>query len=286
MTPPRLCAVPSCARPAHNNLAICVHCTWLLGRDLDDAPELAAELDVTRYRLSAVTTASTAGGCGAYDPPLPFDPRAAAAAFALHQVLDVWAARIERAVTGRARPLHTEGLTRWLHHHHGELAGRDDAAGAVTQIGAAVGRGWRVVDRPADRVYAGTCGCGEQLYAQPGHATVTCRACDTEHHAETRRADMQSALDGRLMTGAEIARLAQYFGHVADRERARNLIKVWAGRGQVVAHGHTDAGAPLYPFGETLSRLLNAGTGRNVASAEYRVLPSEPRERTPPGSRR
>lgn len=258
MSPPRLCAATGCVRPAHTNRMICVHCTWLLERDLLDAVDLATEIDVTRYRLSAVN-GGAAGSRSAFDP-LPFDPRAAGAAHTLHRVLDAWAARLERAVTGRARPQLTAALARWLHHHRGELSERQDAAAAVTEIGAAVALGWRAIDRPVDRVYAGTCDCGEELYARPGEDTITCRACDTEHNTDARRTDMQRVLDERLMTGAEIARLAQYFGHVADRERARNLIKVWAGRGQVVAHGHTDTGDPLYPFGETLGRLLEAAT--------------------------
>lgn len=279
MTGPRLC--PACrTRPAHQDLTICVHCAWCLQRDLGEAVDLVGELDVTRYRLSAVAAWSPAGGAGA-GRPLPFDPRAATAALALHHTLDMWAARLERAAAGRARPVHTAGLGRWLLHRHSELAARADAPVAVVDVSRAVATGWRAVDRPADRVYAGVCDCGEQLYARPGAATITCRGCDREHHIAARRERMRADLNSRLMTGAEIARLGTYFGHITDRERARNLIKVWATRGLVVARGHSKGGDPLYPFGEVLDRLLKAA----VASSERSVLPSESPERTISGGR-
>lgn len=271
----RLCTSDTCARPAHPDRDICTHCTWLLGRHLDDVPVLVVELDVTRYRLSAVAGWSGSAAASAGDP-LPFDPRAATVALALHQALDTWAAQLARTVTGQTWPPHTAGIARWLRHHLDDLAGRRDAAAALADIGAATAAGWRAVDRPADRVYAGACGCGEQLYGRPGAAAIACRNCGAEHHIETRRERMRADLDSRLMTGAEIARLGTYFGHITDRERARNLIKVWASRGLVVPRGHSKAGDPLYPFGEVLDRLLAAA----VASSERSVLPSESPERT------
>lgn len=258
MIGPRLCATRGCPRPAHPDRVICAHCAWLLKRDLAEIPDLDRELDVTRYRLSAVTaTYGPTRGGGV--KPLPFDPRAAEAALTLHQVLDRWAAHLERAdPANRARPLHTAGLARWLLHHHHELAARPDAAQATASIGSAVRDAWRAVDRPADRVYAGACNppaCSEQLYARPGQPFITCHVCGTRHDADMRRTAMQDDLDGRLLTGAEIARLAQYFGHVPDRERTRNLLKVWATRGVITPRGHDKRGDPLYPFGDTL-RLL------------------------------
>lgn len=257
MTGPRLCALTDCGRPAHPARDICVHHTWTLERDLAEVPDLAEELDVTRYRLSVVaaysgTSSSSAG------TPLPFDPRAAEIALSLHQAVDHWAAQLERADPARLRPMHTAGVARWLLHYLEELAAHPHAARAVDQIGKAVATGWRTVDRPADRVYAGACTppCTEQLYGRPGQPYITCHTCGVRHDADLRRSAMQDDLDGRLMTGAEIARLAQYFGH-ADRERARNLLKVWAARGVITPRGHTPTGAPLYPFGDTL-RLLTS----------------------------
>lgn len=256
--PPRLCGCAGCARPAHPDRPVCTHCTWVLERDLLAVPDLAGELDVTRYRLSAVANRAGATATSSAASPLPFDPRAAAAALRLHQTLERWAAHIGRR-PDRARPLHTAGLGRFLAHHHLELATRPDAPTACTTIATAVRDGWNAVDRPADRVYAGPCTppCTEQLYVRPGQPFITCHLCGTQHDADLRRAAMQDDLDSRLMTGAEIARLAQYFGHVAQRERARNLIKVWAARGVITPRGHTQTGAPLYPFGDTL-RLLTA----------------------------
>lgn len=266
MTGPRLCGCGGCARPAHpDRSTVCTHCTWILDRDLGEAAVLADELDVTFARLS------TGPGGRAHLPratgrtPLPYAVHAAEAADQLRRTLDRWASRLEHP--DRARPLHTAGLARWLTHHRTALTTRDDAGLAIEQIGHAVRTGWRAVDRPADRAYAGTCNatrhdlagapCPEQLYTAPGQDTVTCRTCGATHDPHERRTRMQHDLDQTLMTGAQIARLAAYFGH-CDRERARNLIKVWATRSIVTAHGHTPTGDPLYPFGEVLSKLLTA----------------------------
>lgn len=261
MTAPRLCATGAdCGRPAHHDLTICVHCTWTLEQALAAVPDLVLELETANTGLGT-NWPDGPGGSSAV-ARLPFNVRAAAAATALHDTLDTWTARLlERAIAGRSRPMHTAGLARWLEHHLPDLVRRPDAARAVADITRTVDRGWHTVDRPAGRDYAGTCDCGTELYAQPGNPHVTCPTCDTTHDTEARRDRMRDDLDGRLLTGAEIARLAQYFGR-CDRERARNLIKVWATRGVITAHGHTRAGDPLYPFGPTLRLLTERAPAR------------------------
>lgn len=260
--PMRLCTAADCGRPAHHDLTICVHCTWTLEQALAAVPDLVAELDVTLARQS-----TGAGGRGTFTralgrTPLPIALHALVASDKLHRTLDRWAVAIHLV-----RPLSTTALAAALLGHLHAIAKRDDAAQAVEDIVRVVASSWHAIDRPADRAYAGRCdaprhdlagqACPEHMYTKPGQDTVTCRACGATHDPYERRARMQDDLDGTLMTGAQIARLAAYFGH-CDRERARNLIKVWAGRGLITAHGHTPPGDPLYPFGEVLSRLLTA----------------------------
>lgn len=250
MTAPRLCGTRACPRPAHDNHATCTHCAWLLERDLAETPALADELDTTRARQTA-----TRGHTGRATPgiPMPYDPRAADAATTLHRTLRTWAERVDATPD---RPT-TRRLAHALLAAHPTLIAHHPAA--VTDIGDAVAQGWRVVDRPPDRTYAGPCTppCREQLYTRPGQPHITCRACGARHDADDRRAAMQDDLDARLMTGAEIARLLAYFGDTPDRERTRNLLKVWRTRGVITPHAHTRAGDPLYPFGDTV-RLLTA----------------------------
>lgn len=268
MTAPRLCACGGCARPAHRDLAICVHCTWLLERDLAEVSVLVAELDHTLARQ-----ATGPAGRGTFTralgrTPLPIALHALAAADKLHHTLDHWAAALHLV-----RPMSTTGLAAALLGCIPDLAKREDAGLAVDTITRVIASGWHAIDRPADRAYAGRCNtprhdlggqpCPEQMYTKPRQDTVTCRACGATHDPNERRTRMQADLDGTLMTGAQIARLAAYFGH-CDRERARNLIKVWAARGTITAHGHTPPGDPLYPFGEVLSRLLTARSRQAV----------------------
>lgn len=253
MTPPRLCGARGCARPAHPNHAVCTHCAWLLERDLAETPALLAQLDTTRARQTS--SRGHTGATSTAAAPMPYDPRAADAATALHRVLRAWAEGVD-VVPDRPTP---RRYALALLAAHGILIAHHPRA--VHDIGEAVATGWRAVDRPPDRTYAGPCTppCREQLYGRPGQPFITCRACGTRHDADLRRSAMQDDLDGRLMTGAEIARLLAYFGDTPDRERTRNLLKVWRTRGVITPHGHTRTGDPLYPFGDTV-RLLTART--------------------------
>lgn len=244
----RLCAARGCPRPAHPDRTLCVHCTWLLGRDLGDVPTLVRELDTTRARQTTHTT--TGSGARSAVIPLPYDPRAGDAATALHATLTHWAAALHHPAHDPP-PARTGPLARWLTRHTTTLLRHDNAHLAAAQIRDTVAAAWRAIDRPAERQYAGACTCGVHLYAHPGRPHVTCRGCGTTHDADLARTRMQDHLDGTLMTGAEIAHLAAYFGH-ADRERVRNLLKVWGNRGVITPRGHTKNGHPLYPFGDTL----------------------------------
>jgi hypothetical protein len=137
----------------------------------------------------------------------------------------------------------------WLRH-------RPEADQALTEILGAARTLERTVDRPADRVIVGQCRCDEYLYARAGAAMVRCTGCGETYDVEACRALLRERLAESLFTGAEIATLAMYLGHQGKRESTRNLIKVWAGRGLVVAHGEY-AGAPAYRFGDVMARLAS-----------------------------
>jgi len=273
---PRLCARPGCTRHAHPDGNLCGHDVWQLGRHLTSVADLVDELDTARY--GATASIWPPGGAGTGEAPLPFDPRAEDAEHDLHLVLDLWAARLEDDGAGQ-RPGATAALAGWLYERRYWLAARDDAAAAYAAIAGAVKGVTRVVDRPPEKRYTGTCSCGQQLYARAGDDTVSCARCSTPHDTAEARRRLGAQLDGQLMTGAEIARLAQYFGHIAERERARNLIKVWAARGLLAAHGHKPGGDPLYPFGETLQLLLTRKGDRVLPSVSAGAVSPEPGRR-------
>lgn len=71
----------------------------------------------------------------------------------------------------------------------------------------------RLVDRPADRWYAGKCSigtdevhCTAELYALEGATTITCPACDYVHDVATRRDFLLDEARAYLVTATEAAR--------------------------------------------------------------------------------
>lgn len=137
------------------------------------------------------------------------------------------------------------------------LRQQPEAPEALPAISAACRRVERVVDRPAERLIAGRCGCGLYLYARAGAANVRCTGCGTSYDVASSRDALRASLADALFTGAEIATLAVTLGYEGKRDALRNRLKVWAGRGLIVAHGEYE-GQPAYRFGEVMARLMAA----------------------------
>ena len=118
----------------------------------------------------------------------------------------------------------------------------------------------RIIDTAAGEVIVGRCPCEQWLYAQERAETVRCRGCGTRYDVASSRADLRENLDDRIMTGAEIARLAGYLG-IADTKKARLMVKVWAQRGKLERHRRFVAGMreveieTVYRFGDALPLL-------------------------------
>lgn len=145
------------------------------------------------------------------------------------------------------------GQLEWLRHHpDGEVAMRNLRRACRTLE--------NVIDRPADMLIVGRCACETFLYARKGSKAVRCQGCGTEYDVDACRAGLQDALAESLCTGAELADLATYLGHRATREATRKLIKVWANRKLITAHGEY-RGDPLYQFGEVMTRLMARAGG-------------------------
>ena len=257
------CLVDECGRPAHPDRVICTQHSWFLERDLADAADLFRELDTTYARQAALGDSAPTRGNGAAPRALPFSDRASRASGRLRDVLSAWATALGEDDADPAA---------WLSAHTDHLLDRPDADLAYTDIRTVVDAAWTVVDRPADRLYAGVCRrwlprgdtrCTAAVYGIVGEQFATCPGCGANHHLAARRAQMQGSIADRPLSGADIARLAAYFGH-CDRERTRNLIKVWGARGRITPARQGPGGEPLYPFGEVLARLLESRTARGA----------------------
>lgn len=137
------CPVAGCTRPRHPNLAICTQHDWQLGRDLHDAPQLAAELELTMSRQRATPSS---GGRSA-DTPLPYDDRASQALATLTRALTLWCRQAGVILRPTDTPAAMAGFLNSRRHH---LVTRIDAHEAAQQIGDACANGWRVV-QPSSR---------------------------------------------------------------------------------------------------------------------------------------
>lgn len=123
----------------------------------------------------------------------------------------------------------------------------------------------RVVDTAAGEVIVGRCPCEHWLYAVEGASFVRCWGCGTSYDVATSRDALKADLEDRLMTGAEIAKLAGYLG-VADSRKARLMIQVWAQREKLarwrlwtVDKGGTVVDVEsIFRFGDALPLLMVA----------------------------
>ncbi|HET7386987.1 MAG TPA: hypothetical protein VFJ19_10030 [Nocardioidaceae bacterium] len=121
----------------------------------------------------------------------------------------------------------------------------------------------RVIDRSAERKFLGwctVCNIGA-VYACGDAATGRCveRDCRTEYDTETARATLEKALDDRLCTASELARLSTYLGIPAGREQVRKSINQWHRRGRIAGHGNEE---PRFRYGQVRVLLAQAYESR------------------------
>jgi len=246
---------PVCSRPIPDMAYLCSVEATKLRTELERVALVAGEAMTTIAKQARI-----GGGGRRTDPevPLPVNLTAAADHDAAVNTLTTWARHVQEE-SGRPLP-EVEGhpliaLAAWLVGQLDWLRHRPEAEEAFDEIGDACRVLVRVVDRAADRIIVGQCGCGEYLYAVRGREHVTCSGCNTQYNVEAARDLLRESLDQRLCTAAEIALLAAYLGLAGKREQVRHKITVWADRGLVVRHSEI-RGEPAYVFGEVVARLM------------------------------
>lgn len=139
------------------------------------------------------------------------------------------------------------------------------------------------VDRPPERIYAGTCivcaivGDHSPLYAREGDHQILCPAedCRREYDVAECRETLLATVDGLLCTAAQIASLSTYFGVLEDRDKVRKRINLWNHRGVIQPDGLTAEGEPTFAFGETVQAILRADAARKRPTVR-RVLGRTP----------
>ncbi|WP_412736987.1 hypothetical protein [Krasilnikovia sp. MM14-A1259] len=166
-------------------------------------------------------------------------------------------ASIRRRWPGPSLALEAAWLSRqveWLRKHQAAAEAFEDLHRACEALA-------RLVDRPPDKDLVGMCDCGKVLYAPQGADVVRCPEsnCRLKWNVAESRGILRKALDGRLVTAAEAARLGQYLDTDRTQEQIRKLINAWASRHMIAAHGQAEDDDGLieatYRFGDISDRL-------------------------------
>jgi hypothetical protein len=204
---------------------------------------------------------------------MPVDLAASAKLRPIENTIGTWARHVAEEARQTIPPPvwpsfnRTAAAARWLSLHVDWLRGRPEADEAFGELHDACRELVRLIDRPADRELVGMCDCGKVLYAPHGRTEVTCPVptCELRWDVAESRAILRRALDGKLVTAAEAARLGQYLDTDRTQEQIRKLINAWSSRSLIVAHGEIDA-EPAFRFGDVSERL--ARTPRRTAARE------------------
>ncbi len=273
------CPVPSCDRPRPGNVSICGACESDLTIALAQIPDLAEQLEIT------LTRQTSKGSGGGSEIPLPYGQPASEATAVLRSTLVGWVRVMEEGlpvldpvqpegpwcetcghVTCRqlariawltvyvAGPDDTlESMARWLLAGRTRLLRHPAVEEVVDEITAAVRAAWRVVDRPADSLFAGKCAtCQAGLYARPGAVRVRCRECGTGYDVAAQWEAMRGQIEDQLLHSVMMGAVLRQLGvMVAD-----STIRYWAQKGRIVAHGTDRSGRPVYRVGDVLDVAL------------------------------
>jgi hypothetical protein len=246
-----------CGRPTADGYA-CHGCAQGLAQVLTVAAGHAEDAEAVLARQ----TRYGAGGRGGNDEPLPVDLTAATRYRAVENAIGGWARHVSEA-TGDAIPppvwptLNTTAIAaQYLAARVGQLRGWPEAGEAFKELHDTCAQLSRLVDRPADRDLVGMCDCGKTLYAASGRTVVQCPAvtCKLVWNVAESRDILRRALDGKLVTASEAARLAAYLDGDRTQDAIRKLIASRAAGGQLGAHGQI-GDEPAYRFGEVVAVL-------------------------------
>jgi hypothetical protein len=252
----------ACTRPIQDTAVVCPHCGFQLDAALGEITVwLARELDITLSKQTRIAV-----GHGAPQPeepqaktpgtlkptPSPFHRGASAAATRLKGELVTWA-RVVREGSGAELP-GTDTIAvvaAWLRPRVGWLRYHEASQEAVDGICSAVDAVWRIVDRPADMLFAGPCNeCDQDLYAHAGAQYVRCHTpdCGQIYQVEERRRWLLEALDDHLVNATHASRLLTYLGITL----ASNSVRMYASKGRIVPHGMDRDGNPTYRLGDVV----------------------------------
>jgi len=243
-----------CGRPMGGQAYICARCAEVLDGALTQIASLAGDVVDEIARLAR----HGERGGRAQGHPLPVDLAAVQRASEVANTVSTWARHV-----AETRGLEVDGpglgeVAGWLAGHVEWLSHQPEAPEAHRDLTEAAGQLRRLVDGPTPRWYAGPCGaaldagpCETDLYASPGARTVRCPGCGAQHDAADRKEWLLDVARNHLAHAELIARAVTALG----RECTSSMIRNYADRGRLVAHGTMASGSPAYRVGDVLDLL-------------------------------
>lgn len=262
-----------CGKPTRDTNTVCEHCLDQLARALGEVPWTTEQLEISVTRQKGIDYRTVGGSKGGKKPaerPAPANWGASEARTHLHGLLVSWVRLCDADKVRHSSPDDTLpadnliALSRWLLWRVDGLALHEAGSDAVDEITDAVAQCHRVIDRPADRWFAGPCNeehdgveCGTDLYAKATSGDVKCRSCAAVYDVDSRRAWLLAAAEDRLASAKDLARSVSWLGATpltADR------VRQWASRGRIVAKGH-DGASPLYRVGDAIDLMAASPRG-------------------------
>lgn len=239
----------NCGKPTRDNAYVCEGCLSEFARALGEIPWTVEQLDITLQKAHGIDYTAMGGSPGS-ESPLPVSYAAYEALTQLRHVLVTWVRfcdeeGIRHQSPSKAYPKdNLVSMSRWLMWRIDGLSLNDLGGDAVSEVTRAVGRARQVIDRPAEKVYAGPCECGRDLYAKPKAKLTTCKACEREYDVEEMQDWMRKGVMGRLVTASEGALLLAKFGMPIP---VRSVNR-WHETGQVLDHGKNNARPPRHLY--------------------------------------
>lgn len=154
-----------------------------------------------------------------------------------------------------------EDMAAWLTRHPSWMTGHPAAAELYDEITAAVARAQRVVDRRADRRFAGACGavienvtCVEYLFAHLDQPFIRCPTCGSLWDVDERRRYLIGYAEARVpMTAAEIAEHLSGAGVTVTAA----AIRAYKARDRIHAVGKDHRGNPTYYIQDVRTALAD-----------------------------
>lgn len=286
-----------CGRPLGGD-AICPGCAHALQVAMGDISAYWCDLDTVKGRRTRY--GGTGGGRGG-EKPLPIDARFAhwsddgsRMEEAVRSTMSAWARVVMEERPQIYAPTHPVclhvscsvarrshwpadnipsvcrfllGHADWIRTQHWAPVILDELTDAAEQMR-------RMVDRPADRWYAGPCGeCGSGLYARAGAYEIACKDCTTITLVQDRRTTLLKEAADRLVPANLIARAVSWLG---EDPLTSAKVRLWAYRKQLQVREYVipigEVGPvcnlrPLYRLGDACDLMAMGDRRRKTGAA-------------------